>query len=44
MLIRTYSCAIVGVAAIPITIEVNVDIGVNYFLVGLPDSAIKESQ
>lgn len=44
MLIRTHSCAIVGVAAIPITIEVNVDVGVNYFLVGLPDSAIKESQ
>lgn len=44
MLIRTHSCALMGVAAIPITIEVNVDVGVNYFLVGLPDSAIKESQ
>ena len=33
-----------GVAAIPITVEVNVDIGVGFFLVGLPDSAIKESQ
>lgn len=44
MLIRTHSCALMGVAAIPITIEVSVDVGVNYFLVGLPDSAIKESQ
>lgn len=33
-----------GVAAIPITVEVSVEIGVGYFLVGLPDSAIKESQ
>ncbi len=44
MLIKTYSCALMGVAAIPISIEVNVDIGVGFFLVGLPDSAIKESQ
>lgn len=33
-----------GVAAIPITIEVDVEIGVNFYLVGLPDSAVKESQ
>lgn len=44
MLIRTYSCALMGVAAIPITIEVSVDTGINFFLVGLPDSAVKESQ
>lgn len=44
MLIRTYSCALMGVAAIPITIEVDVEIGVNFYLVGLPDSAVKESQ
>ena len=44
MLIRTYSCALMGVAAIPITVEVNVEIGINFFLVGLPDSAVKESQ
>lgn len=44
MLVRTYSCALMGVAAVPITIEVNVDIGINFFLVGLPDSAVKESQ
>ena len=33
-----------GVAAIPITVEVNVDNGIGFFLVGLPDSAVKESQ
>lgn len=44
MLIQTYSCALMGVAAIPITIEVDVEIGVNFYLVGLPDSAVKESQ
>lgn len=44
MLIRTHSCALMGVAAIPITVEVNVDIGINFHLVGLPDSAVKESQ
>lgn len=44
MLIRTHSCALMGVAAVPITVEVSVEIGVGYFLVGLPDSAIKESQ
>ena len=33
-----------GVAAIPIVVEVNVDNGIGFFLVGLPDSAVKESQ
>lgn len=33
-----------GVAAIPIMVEVNVDNGIGFFLVGLPDSAVKESQ
>jgi magnesium chelatase family protein len=33
-----------GVVAIPIQIEVNVEVGIGFFLVGLPDSAIKESQ
>ena len=33
-----------GVSAIPIMVEVNVDNGIGFFLVGLPDSAVKESQ
>ena len=44
MLIKTFGSAIHGVNAITITIEVNIDKGVSFFLVGLPDSAVKESQ
>lgn len=44
MLVRTYSCALMGVAAIQVTVEVNVDVGIGFHLVGLPDSAVKESQ
>ena len=44
MLIRTYGSAVYGVDAQTITIEVNISTGINYFLVGLPDNAIKESQ
>ena len=44
MLVKTYGSAIQGVNAITITVEVNIDQGVNFFLVGLPDSAVKESQ
>ena len=44
MLVRTFSCALMGVAAIHITVEVSVDVGIGFHLVGLPDSAVKESQ
>jgi magnesium chelatase family protein len=44
MLIKTYGSAIHGINALTITVEVNVDQGVNFHLVGLPDSAVKESQ
>jgi magnesium chelatase family protein len=43
MLIKTYGFAVYGIEAIPITIETNVGQGINFFLVGLPDSAVKES-
>ena len=43
MLKKIYGSAIFGVSAQTITIEVNIDQGVGYHLVGLPDSAIKES-
>jgi magnesium chelatase family protein len=43
MLVKTYGSAVYGVEAIAITVEVNVMNGVNYYLVGLPDSAVKES-
>ena len=44
MLVKTYSSTVFGIDATTITIEVNLGIGVNFFLVGLPDSAVKESQ
>ena len=43
MLVKIYGSAVYGVEAITITIEVNIDKGIGYFLVGLPDNAIKES-
>ena len=44
MLVKTFGSAVQGVDAITITVEVNVDQGINFLLVGLPDSAVKESQ
>lgn len=44
MLVKTFGSAVYGVEAISITIEVNVCEGQGYFLVGLPDGAVKESQ
>ena len=43
MLVKTFGCAVYGIEAIPITVETNLSNGINFFLVGLPDSAIKES-
>lgn len=43
MLIKVYGSAVFGVDATAITVEVNIDPGVGYHLVGLPDNAIKES-
>jgi magnesium chelatase family protein len=44
MLVKTYGCAVFGVDAITITVEVNVDNkGQHYYIVGLPDNAVKES-
>ena len=44
MLVKTFGCALFGIDAITVTIEVNIDKGINFFLVGLPDNAVKESQ
>ena len=44
MLVKTYSSTVFGIDATTITIEVNLGIGINFYLVGLPDSAVKESQ
>ncbi|HQG67193.1 MAG TPA: YifB family Mg chelatase-like AAA ATPase [Paludibacteraceae bacterium] len=43
MLVKTFGAAVQGINAIIITIEVNVNQGIRFFLVGLPDNAVKES-
>jgi len=44
MLVKTFGSAVYGVEAISITVEVNVNNqGRNYYIVGLPDNAVKES-
>ncbi len=43
MLSKVYGSAVFGVEATTIVVEVNVDKGIGYHLVGLPDNAIKES-
>ena len=44
MLVKTFGSAVYGVNATTITIETNVSEGMKFFLVGLPDNAVKESQ
>ena len=43
MLTKVYGSAVFGVEATTIVVEVNIDKGIGYHLVGLPDNAIKES-
>ncbi len=43
MLIKTFGSAVYGVNATTITVEVNTSKGFKFFLVGLPDNAVKES-
>ncbi|MEO0570937.1 MAG: YifB family Mg chelatase-like AAA ATPase [Bacteroidota bacterium] len=43
MLTKVFGSAVFGVDATTVTVEVNVDRGIGYHLVGLPDNAIKES-
>jgi predicted ATPase with chaperone activity len=44
LLVGTLGSAVTGIDAVTVTIEVNVSRGIRFFLVGLPDSAVKESQ
>lgn len=44
MLVKTFGSAVQGISATTVTVEVNISPGINFFLVGLPDSAVKESQ
>lgn len=43
MLNKTYCSAVYGINACTITVEVIVSTGLHYYIVGLPDNAVKES-
>ncbi|MEI6174690.1 MAG: YifB family Mg chelatase-like AAA ATPase [Bacteroidota bacterium] len=43
MLVKTFGCAVFGIRAITVTVEVYMDQGIQFFMVGLPDNAVKES-
>jgi len=43
VLVKTFGSAVFGIQAITITVEVNIAAGTKYFIVGLPDNAVKES-
>lgn len=44
MLVKTFGSAVYGIKAATITIEVNIGPGINFYIVGLADAAVKESQ
>ena len=43
MLVKVYGSAVFGIEATTITVEVNIDKGIGYHLVGLQDKAVIES-
>lgn len=43
MLVKTFGAAVQGIDALIVTIEVSVQNGIAYTIVGLPDTAVKES-
>lgn len=44
MLVKTYAAAVQGIDAIVVTVETLVSRGLQFCIVGLPDTAVKESQ
>jgi len=44
MLVKTYGSAVLGITATKVTIETEISRGAKFYLVGLPDNAVKESQ
>jgi magnesium chelatase family protein len=44
MLVKTFGYAVQGINATKVTVEVSIGTGIQFFMVGLPDSAVKESQ
>ncbi len=43
MIVKNHGCAVFGVQATLITVETDIGKGTTFFMVGLPDSAVKES-
>lgn len=43
MLTKSFSSAVYGIEATTIAVEVNITAGTRYYIVGLPDNAVKES-
>ncbi len=43
MLVKVYGSSVQGLDAFPVTVEVNAAPGFKFYLVGLPDNAVKES-
>ena len=43
MLVKTFGSAVHGISATTVTVEVHIGQGINFYMVGLPDSAVKES-
>ena len=44
MLVKAFGSACCGIDALTVTIETDVSVGINFFLVRLPDNAVRESQ
>ena len=42
MLVKVFGAAVQGIDALVVTIEVNCSQGIRFFMVGLPDAAVKE--
>ncbi len=43
MIVRLHGCAVMGIQALPVEVEVYITKGVKFYLVGLPDNAMKEA-
>lgn len=43
MIVKNHGCAVFGINATPVVVETNIHSGTNFYMVGLPDNAVKES-
>ena len=44
MFVKSYTSTLAGIEAVTVAVEANISSGIGIYLVGLPDSAVKESQ